>query len=172
VGFPAPEESYLRALLARPRLSYLTELLERPPLLVDLPRFAALQGRLGLPPPVDTELRVALETLERVPAIRSEAVAFVRSLQAESYHFTFPNLDLLVAASQKARLQSALAGPTEALYAEIGRALTRRAHVGQETTNLPEGLESVGIFSRVDLVCIELLLESLASTETRRCMAE
>lgn len=164
VGYRAPKQSYLRGFSARTRLSYLSALLDRAELLKALPEYAALQSALGLSNPVDAELKVALETLARVPTVDSGALARLRQLQADGYRFTFPDLDLLIAAGQDPRLSRAVR-QSRALRPQLERRLAGRAHAARTTSTLPEGPEALDVLSRLDLLRVSLILDALGSEE-------
>ena len=163
-GFQAPPHSYLRRLFTRPRIDYLLDLLERPALLDELPGYLRLQRHLGLPPAVDTDLRVALETLRRVGRIGDEELQWIRALQEQGYRFAFPDVDLLLEAYRESRLRRALQRP-DSVRREIERRLQERQHVARQTTDLREDKGALEVLSRVDWLRISLILDSLESDE-------
>ena len=163
-GFQAPPHSYLRRLFTRPRIDYLLDLLERPALLDELPGYLRLQRHLGLPPAVDTDLRVALETLRRVGRIGDEELQWIRALQEQGYRFAFPDVDLLLEAYRESRLRRALQRP-DSVRREIERRLSGREHVARKTTDLREDEGALEVLSRVDWLRISLILDSLESDQ-------
>ncbi len=162
--FQAPPHSYLRRLFSRPRIDYLLDLLERPVLLDGLPGYLRLKRHLGLSPAVDTDLRVALQTLRRIGRIGDEELQWIRALQEQGYRFAFPDVDLLLEAYRKSRLRRALQRP-DSVRREIERRLSEREHVARETTDLREDGAALEVLSRVDWLRISLILDSLESDE-------
>jgi hypothetical protein len=123
---------------------------------------------------VDTDLRVALETLRRVgptgeaptggAPIGDEELRWIRAMQGRGYRFAFPDLDLLLEAYREPRLRRALQRPDSVRHG-IELRLSKREHVARETTDLREDGAALDVLSTVDWLRISLILDSLASDE-------